>query len=158
MRSNFLIVAFLCFFTPVFCCLNDIYLYVKSNDKRINGWGLYYVKEDDGVNYFFLGSNRAKKLIYDDKNKYIYNQPNARTKWYYLINKNFLQISNGKPYKVNIKKDGELDFSGDDNLWAVKEVKDPVNYSKNHYAIVYYKNRKDVPKDAIKVKVYSKKV
>ncbi|KAK6868781.1 Cell wall protein PGA30 [Candida tropicalis] len=158
MKLNFLFVTFLCFISPVFSCLYNVYLYVKSNDKDVNGDWLYPVREGKGINYFFLDSqNRAKKLIYDDKNKYIYEQVDSHTRWYYLINKNILQLSGGKPYKVNIKNDGELDFGGDDNLWAVKNIKDPANHSKNNYAIVYYKNRKDVPKGAKKVKVYAKK-
>lgn len=157
MKSNLLLVACLCFFSPLICCLQNVYLYVKSNDKDVNGDWLYSVKEDKGINYFFLGSQKkAKKLIYDDENKYIYEQVDSHTKWYYLIDKNILQLSKGEPYKVKIKKNGELDFNGDDNLWAVKNIKDPANHSKKNYAIVYYKNKNDVPKGAKKVKVYAK--
>lgn len=73
-----------------------------------------------------------------------------------LLRRRFLQLSKGEPYKVKIKKNGELDFNGDDNLWAVKNIKDSVNHSKKNYAIVYYKNKNDVPKGSKKVKVYAK--
>ena len=55
-----------------------------------------------------------------------------------------------------MRRNGELNFRGDDKLYAVKNIGDPINYSKDHYAVKYYANKNNVPKPP-KVTVYAKK-
>ena len=61
------------------------------------------------------------------------------------------------PQRVVMRRNGELNFRGDDKLYAVKNIGDPINYSKDHYAVKYYANKNNVPKHAPKVTVYAKK-
>ncbi|KGU29192.1 hypothetical protein MGS_03910 [Candida albicans P78042] len=155
---SFILFTFLLFVAPILGKIQNVYLYVRSQNQTVNGNGLYSVKERPGINYFFLGPpNRAQKLIYDDQNYYIYQRVDPHTRYYFGIQRNILQLSKGNPQRVVMRRNGELNFRGDDKLYAVKNIGDPINYSKDHYAVKYYANKNNVPKHAPKVTVYAKK-
>ncbi|EMG46994.1 PGA30 Cell wall protein PGA30 [Candida maltosa Xu316] len=158
MNPKLSILYFLVLLTPILGALQNLFLYVKSNNHSINNWYLYTNKEGNGINYFYLAEHKASKLTYDNKKDYIYQQVNPHTKYDFLIRNNILQLSIFNPYKVTIKSNGELQFNGANDLYAVKNINDPTKFSNNNYAIVYYKNKKNVPKGAIPVDIYAKYV
>ena len=115
------------------------------------------LKKDQVLITFLRSSQSCPKLIYDDQNYYIYQQVDPHTRYYFGIQRNILQLSKGNPQRVVMRRNGELNFRGDDKLYAVKNIGDPINYSKDHYAVKYYANKNNVPKHAPKVTVYAKK-
>lgn len=149
-------VTFLIIYVPQFACeLVSLRLFVKSNNATLDGMGLYSLHEGEGYNFFFLGQpHEAQELIYDTKMYHIYFYYQYFVKYKFTICYNFLQLSYVHyPFKVKIKKNGELRFTGYKNLYAVKNVNDPHSYSIQKYAIYYYKNKKLVPPDAIEIKI-----
>lgn len=61
---SFILFTFLLFVAPILGKIQNVYLYVRSQNQTVNGNGLYSVKERPGINYFFLGPpNRAQKLF-----------------------------------------------------------------------------------------------
>ncbi|KAK6867628.1 Cell wall protein RHD3 [Candida tropicalis] len=148
--------TFLIIYMPQLACkLIPLRLFIESNNGTLDGMGLYSLHEGEGYNFFFLGQpQEAQEFAYDTRMYHIYFYYQYFVKYKLTICNSFLQLSYVHyPFKVKIKKNGELQFTGYKNLYAVKNVNDPHSYSTQKYAVYYYKNKKLVPPDAIEVKI-----
>lgn len=137
------------------CELISISLYAKSDNSSINGLGLFSLHEGEGYNYLFLGDPKnAQKLVYDTKMYHVFFYYVYLFPYYLTLVNNFLQLSSVHyPFKIKIKKNGDLTFTYSDRLYAMKNVDDPHNYSNEYYAIYYYPKSSIVPSQAMKVTI-----
>lgn len=146
-------------FVNVNCEFISIRLFVKSQNTTVDGMGLYSLHEGEGYNFFFLGEEEeAQQLIYDTRMYQIYFYYNYFVKYKFTICNYCLQLSYVHyPFKVKIKKNGDLKFTGSKKLYAAKNVKDPHSYSNQNYALYYCKDKKLIPPGAIEVTVTTRK-
>lgn len=126
----------------------------------VDGMGLYSLHEGEGYNFFFLvKAEEAQELIYDTRMYQIYFYYNYFVKYKLTICNYFLQLSYVHyPFKVKIKENGDLKFTGSKKLYAVKNVKDPHSYTNQNYALYYYKDKLLIPPGAIEVMVTTREI
>ncbi|KAG5422324.1 hypothetical protein I9W82_001419 [Candida metapsilosis] len=115
--------------------------FVQSDDKEIDGHGLYHIEEIDPVDYYFISNNddaaSASFIDYDDSSQEFFTQINPRVKLYVRELGGILQYRPGTPaLKGTIGDDGTVSFAGSTALRAKKDIHDPKNYSENSFAVL----------------------
>ncbi|RCK56279.1 Cell wall protein RHD3 [Candida viswanathii] len=140
--------------------LIPIRLFVKSKNETLNGMGLYSLHEGEGYNFFFLGQpQEAQDLVYDTRMFHIYFYYHYFVKYKFTVCINFLQLSYVHyPFKVKIKKNGDLTFTGYKKMYAVQNVDDPHSFSSLRYALYNYKDKTSVPPAAVEVSLVARRV
>ncbi|KAI3406857.1 hypothetical protein KGF56_000318 [Candida oxycetoniae] len=134
--------------------LSQIQLFAKSENKEIDGKGLYYTHEGAGINYFFISTEESSpQLTYDDVSKEIYRQISPQIRFQFSKESDIVQLSVFSPETVEIKEDGLLTFTGSDTLYAAKNINDPYRYSENAYAVVVGDSFGGVPLEIVAKKV-----
>lgn len=140
--------------TQSFAALSQYKLYASSENKEIDGKGLYYTHEGAGINYFFISQDdSAAELTYDDESNIIYSQVTPQIKFQFTEQSDILQLSVFEPEKVEIEANGELKFNGWDTLHAAKNINDPYSYSKSSYAVVVGDSKGGIPFKIVSIKV-----
>ena len=155
MQLQHIFVSIFIIFGFCFGELISINLYSKSENSSVNGLGLFSLHEGEGYNYLFLGNPKtAQKLIYDTQMYQVFFYYVYLFPYYLTLVNNFLQLSSVHyPFKIKIKKNGDLKFTYSNRLYAMKNVDDPHNYSNEYYAIYYYPKSSIVPSQAMKVTI-----
>ena len=114
--------------------------FVKSDNKEIDGHGLYHIKEIDPVEYYFISNNNADTAAsvveYDDVQQEFFVEVKPGIKEFVRNVGDILQFRPGPPLKATIGDGGILSFTGSDSLFAKKDIHDPNDYSKNHFAVL----------------------
>ncbi|KAI5969084.1 hypothetical protein CANMA_001889 [Candida margitis] len=130
--------------------LTQYQLFAKSDDKEIDGNGIYYINEGDNISYFFISNGTdapsASTITYDDENQEFYHQVSPEIKCV-LTNTHFiLQLTaTSEPMRIPIDEDGVIDFGSSYQLYAVKDFGDHYGYSKDNYGILFRKLTHGIP-------------
>lgn len=118
--------------------ISSIQLFAKSSDSKVDGLGLYSKHEGAAIDYLFLSKNGAD-LKYDDEKKQIYQElktASLTVRQLFTLGGDVYELGATDNFiPVTINKDGTLSFTGDDKVFASKNVNDPYSYSNSEYAV-----------------------
>ncbi|GME71117.1 unnamed protein product [Ambrosiozyma monospora] len=142
--------------------LQNISLYVDSDNTEINGNGLYTKHSGAGTDFFYLGTG-ADSLVFDSETKHVYRAYGPQYEQYFAadnsgfvlmtvddaIDVHFTQINGGKQYM-------SLGNSTQDQgtFYACKNVNDPGHYSTSSYELMYYTGENVENDSCVSIKVY----
>ncbi|CAI5759192.1 unnamed protein product [Candida verbasci] len=125
-------------------------LFLESKDKSVDKLNLYSRRVGAGINYLYAVEGNGQVLSYDSKNLSIFtNESNIRLN--FNTQNDVLQLSVFEPLKVVIDKYKRVRFEGFRDLYAVKNLNEPYNFSSSNFAIVKHATKSRVPKGAIPV-------
>ncbi|EMG47019.1 hypothetical protein SBY92_002216 [Candida maltosa Xu316] len=128
----------------VIAAVSTIQLYVKSDNKEIDGRPISIKLEQYPVYSIFIG-DEPSYFSYDDVNHVIYYDNKVR--FFLNVANNILQLSPDPPLCVDILEDGKL-LDG----YGVKSIKDSQLYGGSDYGIWYGQNP---PIDALPLSIYA---
>ncbi|GME67492.1 unnamed protein product [Ambrosiozyma monospora] len=142
--------------------LENIALYVESDNTEINGNGLSTLHSGAGIDYFFLGTS-AESLIFDSSKAQIYKTFAGQYEQYFdAATSNYVQMTVSEAHIADIqftKVDGGKQYlnlnSSPDGFYACKNVNDPYNYSASSYELMYYADGSVDNDSCVAVKVYA---
>ena len=128
--------------------ISSIQLFAKSDDSKVDGLGLYSKHEGAAIDYLFLGKNGAD-LKYDDEKKQIFQElktSSITVRQLFTLGGDVYEVGATDNFiPVTINKDGTLSFTGDDKVYASKNVNDPYRYSESEYAVSNKKTDDSAP-------------
>ncbi|GME70254.1 unnamed protein product [Ambrosiozyma monospora] len=133
----------------------SIQLFVKSKDKSVDGQFVSSVFEGSGISYFFLGYNPNNYVF--NNNRIVTENHGINQEFSIETNHSVLLSTHPIPVKVEFGNDGVLAVNGvSDGFYACKNAKDPLNYSKNARALMFYKsdsNEKPSKEDCVEITI-----
>ncbi|GME71185.1 unnamed protein product [Ambrosiozyma monospora] len=141
--------------------LENIGLYVESDNTEIDGNGLSSKHSGAGIDYFFLGTG-SETLIFDSSKAQIYKNFAGQYEQYFdVATSNYVQmtVSDANIASVQFTQvDGGKQYltlgSSQDGFYACKNVNDPYNYSASSYELMYYADGNVNNDSCVAVKVY----
>lgn len=126
---------------------NFVKFTIESENKDLDGKGLYSRHEGAAINYVFVG-DEAQTLNLNTSNGAIYlstgnSEGQSFPQFLSVLEYGFpgLQVSaSGAPVTTWTFEDGYLKGNGSDAFFIAKDTKDPYNYSKDIYQIGLFPN------------------
>ncbi|CCG25457.1 hypothetical protein CORT_0C00800 [Candida orthopsilosis Co 90-125] len=129
--------------------LSQYQFFAKTDNKDLDGHGLYYIHEGAAINYYFLSNSTdpssASVVTYDDETQEFYYQVSPQIKFVFTVSGGILQLSAGEPLKASIGDDGIVSFNGSELLSVVKNINDPYGYSKDNFAVTVKDDHGGIP-------------
>ncbi|KAK6463429.1 hypothetical protein DFJ63DRAFT_118704 [Scheffersomyces coipomensis] len=124
--------------------LQNVSLFVSSDDTSINGSGLGAPHEGAGINYLFIGSNGGNfgtantiALVYNTTSQGLYWQLEPGIIEYFGVSGAVAQLSVAVSGTGVTFENGYLAYDGStEGFYALYNISDPYNYSKSQLAIV----------------------
>ncbi|GMG24929.1 unnamed protein product [Ambrosiozyma monospora] len=133
----------------------SIQLFVKSKDKSVNGQFVSSVFEGSGTSYFFLGYNPANYVF--NNNRIVTENHGVNQEFSVETNHSVILSTQPIPVKVEFGNDGAMSVNGvSDGFYACKNAKDPLNYSKDARAVMFFKsddNEKPSKDDCVEITI-----
>ncbi|KAK6453768.1 uncharacterized protein RJT20DRAFT_131193 [Scheffersomyces xylosifermentans] len=151
MRLSITLSALALLSSQALAALQNVTLWVESDNSTINGNGLSSLHEGAGINYVFLGQN-AQTLIHDDVNNWLYFIPVEPLRQYFAVENNIAQVTVAFTDNTVTFENGYLSYGGStEGFYALLNINDPYNYSKTQKALVHYPD--GAPEGAIPLKI-----